>query len=108
MEQTNAQSEIERVGRQIAARISTAGVQLTGSETIDELADLQDAIERFESAVIAQGGDLMVDETPRRGKSQPDDPDFALPPRPDDESVADYLLRLSRATEKVSQHREKR
>ena len=108
MQQTNAQSEIERVGKQIAARIASAGVQLDGNETIDELADLQDAIERFEAAVRAHGGDLMMDETPRRGTSQPDDPDFALPVRPSDETVAQYLLRLSRATEKVSQHREER
>ena len=108
MQQTNAQSEIDRVSKQIAARIAAAGVRLEGSETIDELADLQDAIERFEAAVEAHGGDLMMDEAPRRGKSQPDDPDFALPVRPSGESVADYLLRLSRATDTVSHHRAKR
>jgi len=62
-------------------------------------------VEAFEQAVMSKGGDLMVDEPPRRGSVQPDDPDFLLPKRADDEAVSDYLERLDAATHKVRGHR---
>ena len=97
-------SDIERVSQEIAGRLVAVGVRLVGDETPDQLVQLQEAVERFETVVQARGGDLMVDETPRGGSSEPDDPHFALPPRPDHETVAQYLARLSRATDDVRRH----
>jgi hypothetical protein len=79
--------------REIAAKLRARSVSLTGHETAAQLSDLLEAIERWESAVEAAGGDLYVDE----GGSQPDNPAFALPIRPAHESVPDYIARLGRA-----------
>ena len=101
---SSTDTDIERVSQEIAGRLAAAGVRLAGDETPDQLVQLQEAVERFETVVQARGGDLMVDETPRGGSSEPDDPHFALPSRPDHETVAQYLVRLSRATDEVRRH----
>jgi hypothetical protein len=93
--------ERERVGIDIAARLSDRGVGLTGGESSEELVTLLETVERFERAVQAKGGDLMVDEGPRDVELQPDDPDFVLPRRADDESVSRYLSRVEEATRAI-------
>ena len=90
--------ERDRVGIEIAARLTSRGVGLTGGESSEELVTLLEALERFERAVQAMGGDLMVDEGPRDAKLQPDDASFVLPRRADDESVGRYLRRVDEAT----------
>lgn len=100
----DSSTDLERVSQEIAGRLAAVGVRLAGDETPDQLVQLQEAVERFETVVQARGGDLMVDETPRGGSSEPDDPHFALPSRPDHETVAQYLVRLSRATDEVRRH----
>ena len=97
-------SEIGRASEQIASRLRGLGVVLNGAETPDELADLHDAVERFEEAVEAKGGDLMVDEGVHGAATQPDDGDFVLPPRTARESVPHYLERLAGATTLVRGH----
>ncbi len=91
-------SERERIGVDIAARLSDRGVSLTGEESSEEIVTLLEALERFERAVQAKGGDLMVDEGPADAKLQPDDPNFVLPRRADDESVRQYVRRIEEAT----------
>ena len=49
-----------RVAQEVAARLSRRGVSLTGHESSEELADLLEAVERFEDAVERRGADLMV------------------------------------------------
>jgi hypothetical protein len=93
--------ERERVGIDIAARLSDRGVGLTGGESSEELVTLLETTERFERAVQAQGGDLMVDEGRRDAKLQPDDAAFVLPRRADDESVARYIGRVNEATQAI-------
>jgi len=92
------QGERERVGIDIAARLSDRGVELTGSESSEDLVTLLETVERFERAVQAKGGDLMVDEGPRDAELQPDDPAFVIPRRADDESVIRYIRRVEEAT----------
>jgi hypothetical protein len=65
------------------------------------LADLLGAVERFELAVEARGGDLMVDDLK---SSQPDDPHFVLPARMPDEPARDYIARIDAGTDGVRQH----
>jgi hypothetical protein len=84
-----------------AARLQQLGVHLSGTESSEDVADLLDAIERFEQAVESRGGDLMVDEAPRGHAAQPDDPSFVLPSRTADESVSRYLERLVEAAARI-------
>jgi hypothetical protein len=94
-------ADLARVGQQIQGRLTSLGVSLDGAETPDQLRQIADAVERFEDAVEARGGDLMVDEPPRGKTAEPDDPDFVLPRRAADESVRAYVDRLERATRQL-------
>src|SRR5688572_27919246 len=92
------QGERERVGIDLAARVSDRGVKCTGRLSSEDLVALLETVERFERAVQAKGGDLMVDEGPRDAELQPDDPAFVIPRRTDDESVSRYIRRIEEAT----------
>jgi hypothetical protein len=88
----------KRIGEEIASRLRRNGVVLTGKESSDELADLEDAVESFERAVERAGGDLMVDEPVSSGKPiEPDDSSFVLPARDASETVAAYVKRIHHA-----------
>ena len=87
--------EREGVVAELAAKLRRRGVELTGKETSDEVGDLLDAIEDWESVVERQGGDLYVDE----GGDEPDNPDFVLPKRRAGERVGQYIQRIEEATE---------
>jgi hypothetical protein len=83
------------------ARLHNLGVELAGSETSEEIVQMLDAIERFEQAVTSHGGDLMMDEPPAGEEAEPDDPDFALPPRTTDLSPTDYIRQVDLATARI-------
>lgn len=69
-------------------------VPLFGTETDDEVLSMVNAVERFEAAVIAAGGDLMVD-------SEPEHPEFVMPRRRDDETPDAYVARVHVAADRV-------
>jgi hypothetical protein len=92
------------VSREVADRLEELGIWLSGDELPEDLAQIIEAVERFEVAVQTRGGDLMVDEGPDGRTIQPDEHDFALPQRTADESVDGYLERLERARSKVLRH----
>ena len=96
------ESDVRRVAGQLSGRFSALGIDLDGDESPEQLARLSDALERFEKAVEAAGGDLMVDEPPRGQKAQPDGPDFALPRRNADENIDMYIGQLEQAAEKLA------
>ena len=96
--------DVQRVSRDFANRLTTLGIRLTGAERPQELLEMVEAVDRFESAVEAHGGDLLMDEGPRGRTTEPDDPHFALPVRAEHESVAVYLEKLARATDAVRRH----
>ena len=52
-------SELDRVSREMRRRLESLGIYLDGRESSEELVQLQEAVEEFESAVEARGGDLM-------------------------------------------------
>jgi len=86
---------------EVADRLRRRGIAVTGAERSDDLADLLSAVERFEKAVEAHGGDLMVDDL----KSvQPDDRHFVLPRREHAESVRTYVSRIDAATNALRKH----
>jgi sugar phosphate isomerase/epimerase len=97
--------ERERVAADVAARLRSRGVSVTGREPSEELVALLDAVERFERAVEARGGDLMVDEGPGGKTREPDDPHFTILPRQPNESVADYVARLDERMRQLRTHR---
>lgn len=87
--------EEERHARQEAEyRLSERGIRVEATDGDEEVADLLDAIERFEAAVESKGGDLFVN---RIGSSEPEDPAFVPPERREGESAADYRLRIEAA-----------
>src|SRR5213594_3615304 len=94
-------SERRHVAGEVADRLRHRGIALTGSEKPDTLADLLSAVERFESAVEAHGGDLMVDDLK---SSQPDDRHFVLPRRAPGEAVRAYISRIDAAASGLRQH----
>ena len=96
--------DVRRVSRELAGRLTRLGIRVSGSERPEELLNMIEAVERFEDAVQARGGDLMMDEGPRGQTTEPDDQQFALPVRRDHESVAHYVERLARATDDVRRH----
>jgi hypothetical protein len=92
---------VREVAEEVAQRLRRRGIPLSGDERPEDLADLLGAVERFEAAVEARGGDLMVDDL---NSTEPDDPHFVLPARMTDESVRDYAARIDTATTAVRQH----
>ena len=89
--------EEERHARQEADyRLSERGIRLEPSDSDEEVADLLEAIERFEAGVEAKGGDLFVN---RIGSSEPEDSAFVPPQRREGESAVDYRLRIEGAAD---------
>jgi hypothetical protein len=93
--------EIRGVAAEVADRLRRRGIPLRGDERPEDLADLLVAVERFEAAVEARGGDLMVDDL---NSSRPDDPHFVLPARHRADSVCAYIARIEESTARVRQH----
>ncbi|HEY7480758.1 MAG TPA: hypothetical protein VH680_09630 [Gemmatimonadales bacterium] len=87
--------EEERHAREEAEyRLRERGIEVTARDSDEEVADLLDAVERFEGAVEAQGGDLFVDHL---GSSEPENPAFVPPKRRPGEGAADYRARIDSA-----------
>ena len=86
---------------EISARLRARGIALTGAERTEDLVDLLSAVERFEAAVEAHGGDLMVDDL----KSvQPDDRHFVMPRRTSRETIRAYIGRIEEARLQLRHH----
>src|SRR5436190_16108138 len=94
-------SEISAVAQEVAGRLRRRGIALKGDERPEDLADLLSAVERFEGAVEARGGDLMVDDLQ---SSQPDDRHFVLPRRARGETVRAYIVRIDEAAAELRRH----
>jgi hypothetical protein len=96
--------DFSRATEEITRRLLSRGIEVHDDDTPDDLVRMMDAVEAFERAVVAHGGDLMVDEPPPNRPGQPDDPHFLLPSRAADESAAAYVSRLAAATRVVQHH----
>ena len=96
-----SRDDYEAAVREVAARLRSHGVMVTGAESADDLANLLDAVERFEGAVEAHGGDLMVDDLK---SPQPDDRHFVLPRREHAEAIRPYISRIDAATSGLHRH----
>lgn len=83
------------------ARLRDRGVAVSSGEHPDDLANLLSAVELFEAAVEAHGGDLMMDDL--KG-SRPDDQHFVLPRRAHGEAIRAYIGRIDEATARLRRH----
>ena len=81
-------------------RLNDLGIHVDDVESSEVVADLLEAVEVFERAVEAAGGDLMVDTPPSQ---LPDDPRFVLPRRLDDESLSAYTSRVRLAAHHLNE-----
>ena len=81
------------------ARLADRGIEVRPDDADDDVADVQDTIERFEAEVQRLGGDLMVNHLT---SSRPEDPAFVPPARQPGESVAMYLRRLEDAIARLT------
>jgi len=91
-----------RAAEEASNRLLQRGIRLTGDEDPDELSDLQDAVERFETFVESRGGDLMVDDL---RSSQPESPELVLPEREPGEPVESYIARIDAASVRLKAKR---
>ncbi len=90
-----------KAAAEVTARLRNRGIGVTGSEDSEDLVDLLSAVERFEAAVEAHGGDLMVDDL---RSSRPDDTHFVIPQRARGEAVRAYTGRIIEATARLRRH----
>lgn len=96
------QEEQQRAREESEARLASRGIEVRPDDSYDDIADLQDTVERFEAEVQRQGGDLMVNHL---GSSQPEDPAFVPPAREAGESIGSYLRRMEGAIEVLTDRR---
>ena len=85
-----------------ASQLRHRGIDVDERESSDELAALLSAVERFESAVSALGGDRMVNSL---DTDEHDDEALVLPRRRGDESLTAYAARVTQAAEKLASRR---
>ncbi|HEY9013726.1 MAG TPA: hypothetical protein VIM84_01530 [Gemmatimonadales bacterium] len=90
--------ELSRAREHTSDVLARRGVLLTGSETDEELADLWSAVERFELAVEARGGDTFTNSPT---SAEPENPDFVLPERKPREPARDYGRRVLEAAARL-------
>jgi hypothetical protein len=93
--------EQRNAAQEVVDRLRSRGVAVTAGEPLETLGDLLEAVERFEKAVEAHGGDLMVDDLK---SSKPDDRHFVLPKRNKGEALRAYVGRIEDATALLRKH----
>jgi len=94
-------ADLRRAYDEVVERLEGLGITINGDESPESLVLVLEEVERFEEAVEACGGDLMLDENPPGSIAQPDDPRFALPARRADETIRSYRERLAHATDEL-------
>jgi hypothetical protein len=90
--------EQRRAREEAEARLRARGIEVLKADDDEAVADLLDAIERFENAVESRGGDLFVN---RIGSSEPESPEFVPPVREDGEPAVEYRERINRAASRL-------
>ena len=99
----SGRDERQRAESEVAFRLRSRGVRLTGGESDEQLVELLEAVERFERVVERHGGDLMVDEPMDSDRApEPDNRRFVLPRRRDGETVGAFLGRIAEAVDRAS------
>lgn len=97
-ERADDEPEIERAAAQVGDHLAQRGVTVRDGDTPDERADLLSAVEDFERAVAARGGDSYTNSPL---SSDPDRREFVVPRRSDDEGVPGYIARIREAADRL-------
>ena len=92
------EEERESAAMELTGRLAQKGVDINSDEDPAQLADLLSAVEEFERAVIAAGGDLMVNSP---DSTDPQSPAFVIPLRRGDEPIARYRERILEAARAI-------
>ena len=90
--------EERRARTELAERLADRGITIGASDSDEDVVELWEAVEAFERAVEARGGDLMVDTAPAK---QPDNPQFVIPQREGSESLGALRARIEAATSRL-------
>jgi hypothetical protein len=88
----------DSVAIELQGRLAQKGLELDGTESAEDLDDLLSAVDRFEAAVEAKGGDLMIN-SPQ--SSPPENPGFVLPRRKPGEHIVTFTERVQAAAKAV-------
>ncbi len=83
---------------EITGRLFQKGLDVSSDEDPAMLADLLTAVEKFEAAVEARGGDLMVNSP---DSTDPQNPEFVVPTRKADEGIEGYIRRINDAADNL-------
>ena len=83
---------------EITGRLFQKGINVSSDEDPASLADLLSAVEKFETAVEARGGDLMVNSP---SSTDPENPDFVVPARNANENIEGYIRRVNDAADSL-------
>ena len=97
-----------RVTQELSDRLRARGVEVLSTDSPEDIVQMMEGVEGFESVVQSRGGDLMMDEPPAGRAGEPDDVHFGLPARHAEEAAVTYLSRLAEATARVRKHPTKR
>ncbi len=95
---------LARVTQELSNRLRARGVDVLSADSPEDVVQMMEGVEGFESAVESRGGDLMMDEPPAGRAGEPDDVHFGLPARHAGEAAERYLARLAEATARVRKH----
>ena len=93
-----ARRELQRATSGIIGQLEQRTIVVRESDQPAELGDLLAAVERFEQAVAARGGDSMTN-TPE--STRPENVAYVIPARSDDESARAYIRRIDEAAARI-------
>jgi hypothetical protein len=88
--------DVRRAAESVAGQLYQKGVDVSIDENADLLASLLSAVERFEAAVAARGGDSMINTPDSR---RPENRAFVVPQRRGDESLEAFAARVNAAAD---------
>jgi hypothetical protein len=90
--------EQERAAAHTRDMLTQRGIRVDDGDGLEALAEIEEAVERFEAAVRVRGGDSFLN-SPQ--SSQPENPDWVVPARAPGESAPRYVARVLDAAERL-------
>lgn len=92
------EQEVRRATLVAIGQLERRGIEVRDDANPELVAELLEAVERFEATVAARGGDSMVNTL---DSSAPSSPRFVIPERRADEGLRRYAARIRQATDEL-------